>query len=86
MTTAERLRAEGRARGRTEGEARGRIEGEARGRVEGEAEMLLKLLTVKFGPLTKEVAATVRGADIPQLELWATRVLTVENLEDVFPQ
>jgi hypothetical protein len=68
MTTAEMLRAEGRA------------EGEARGR----AEMLVEVLTVKFGPLPESVAKTVRAASIDQMRSWTARAVTAETLDQVF--
>jgi hypothetical protein len=68
MTIAERL------------EARGKAEG----RAEGRAETLLELLAVKFGPLPAWITATVQSADLPQLREWTTRVLTANNLDDLF--
>lgn len=67
MTTAEQLRAQGRA----EGEARGRAEGEARGRVE----VLVRLLTRRYGTLPEAVVARVRGASLGQLEVWTDRAM-----------
>ncbi|MEC3917449.1 hypothetical protein [Nocardia sp. CDC160] len=68
MTTAERLRAEG----------------EARGEVRGRAEALLDLLTLKFGAVPVKVEDVVRGADAGRLRMWAARVLAAESLDDVF--
>ncbi|WP_306362100.1 hypothetical protein [Nocardia sp. CC227C] len=68
VTAAERLRAEGEARG------------EARGR----AELLLELMTSKFGPLATEVEAAVRGAEAARLRVWATRVSTADSVDEVF--
>jgi Uncharacterized conserved protein len=79
VTTAEMLRAEGRA----EGEARGRAEGEARGEVRGRAEALVQLLTLKFGPLPQAVLATVRAASTDQLQTWTARVLSASTLDEV---
>ncbi|WP_157387233.1 Rpn family recombination-promoting nuclease/putative transposase [Nocardia terrae] len=72
MSTAERLRAEGEARGEARGVARGR------------AGMVLELLAVKFGPLSKETQDTVRSATDEQLRHWAARMLEVESLNEVF--
>jgi predicted transposase YdaD len=74
MTTAEMLRAEGRA----EGEARGRAEGEARGR----ADALVQLLTHKFGPLPPAASERVRTASIDQLATWTTRAITADTLDE----
>jgi hypothetical protein len=57
---------------------------EARGEAQGRAETLLELLAVKFGPLPARVTATVQSADLPQLREWTTRVLTANNLDDLF--
>jgi hypothetical protein len=71
MTTAEKLRAEGEARGR------------AKGRAEGEARLLVRLLTLKFGPLPGTVRAHIDGASPEQLEIWADRVLSATTLDEV---
>lgn len=67
MTTAEMLRAEG----------------EARGRLRERAEVLIQLLTVKFGKVSASVEQSVREADADQLGGWITRVLVAESVEDV---
>ena len=68
VTTAEMLRAEGEARG------------EARGR----AEVLMQVLTVKFGPVPESVSQTVHGASIDQIKAWTARAVTAETLDQVF--
>ncbi|WP_330182077.1 hypothetical protein OHB26_38090 [Nocardia sp. NBC_01503] len=68
MTTAQRLRAEGRTEGRTE----------------GRAEALLEQLTLKYGELSAGIAATVRTADTELLRLWTARVLTAGGIDEVF--
>lgn len=65
VTTAEMLRAEGRA------------EGVARGR----AGALVQLLILKFGPLPQAVLDTVYAASTEQLETWTARVLTADTLD-----
>jgi hypothetical protein len=65
MSTAEKLRAEG----RLDGEARGRVEGEASGR----AKLMLRLLTARFGALPEPVVARVHGASVAELEAFAER-------------
>jgi hypothetical protein len=67
VTTAEMLRAEGRA------------EGEARGR----AEALVQLLALKFGQLPQAALDTVRAASTDRLETWIARVLTADTLDEV---
>jgi hypothetical protein len=57
-----------------------RNEGSARGR----AEMLLKLLTLKFGPPSEDVRSRVQRADEPTLDRWAERVLTAGSVDELF--
>jgi hypothetical protein len=52
MSTAEKLREQGRAEGRTE----------------GRAEVLLKVLMLRFGPIPAGTAARIRGGSIEELE------------------
>lgn len=67
VTTADMLRAEGRVEGR----------------VEGRADVLVRLLITKFGPLTQDILDTVHAADAEQIETWAVRVLTAATLDEV---
>jgi Putative transposase, YhgA-like len=68
VTTAEMLRAEGRA------------EGEACWR----AEALVEMLTVKFGLLPESVPKKVHAASVGQIKAWAARAVTAETLDQVF--
>jgi hypothetical protein len=90
MTTAERLRAEGEARGKAigcaEGEARGKAIGRAEGEAIGRADILVQLLTLKFGALPTWVTETISAAGATQLRIWAKRVLTADHLDDIFTQ
>ncbi len=67
MTTAEKLRAEGRVEGR----------------VEGQAELLLEQLTVKFGPQPVGIQARVFTATSDQLHTWARRILNAMSVDEV---
>ncbi len=67
---ARRYVAEGRAEGRAEGEARGR------------ADMVLKILTARFGPLGVESEARIRAASIEHLEHIVERALTAASLDE----
>jgi flagellar biosynthesis/type III secretory pathway protein FliH len=67
------------SQGRAEGEAKGRAEGEAKGR----AELLLKLLTLRFGPLPEAAQVRVQTATGEELELFAERVLSAQTLDQV---
>lgn len=62
----------------------GRQEGRQEGHQEGEARVVLRLLRLKFGPLTPEVEDRVRSTDADRLLEWSGGVLTAERLEDVF--
>lgn len=54
------------------------------GRQEGEARLVLRQLRLKFGPLDPEIEKRVRSADPERVLEWGERVLTAENLQDVF--
>ncbi len=68
MSTAERLKREGEARG------------EARRHVE----IILRQLTRRFGALPTATIDRVRAATLPELDLWTDRVLDANTLADVF--
>ena len=59
--------------------AQGRAEGKAEGRVE----MILKLLFLRFGPLTEAVQDHVRRARDAQIDAVAERMLTAQTLDEV---
>ena len=63
-----------------EGYKRGRAEGEAKGR----AELLMRLLERRFGPLPQAVKDRIAAARPDTLELWGDRVLDAASLDDVF--
>lgn len=69
---------------REEGRQEGRREGRQEGRQEGEAQMMLRLLRLKFGPLDPEIEGRVRSADPDRLLEWGERVLTAKTLQEVF--
>ncbi len=81
-------KAEGEAKGKAEGEAKGKAEGEAKGKAEGEAkgrvEIVLKLLTLKFGPLSASARRRVARADAAEVERIAERVLRATTLRELF--
>ena len=70
MTTAEQLIAQGEAKG------------EARGR----AELLLRLMTAKFGPLPEGLRLRVVAGSTAELEGWADRFVTAASLGQVFQE
>jgi predicted transposase/invertase (TIGR01784 family) len=61
-----------------------REEGREEGLREGRAGVLLRLLRLKFGPLSPEEEKRVRSTDADRLLEWSDRVLTAERLQDVF--
>jgi len=67
-------------KGRQEGLQEGRQEG----RQEGEAQVVLRQLRLKFGPLEPETVYRVRSADPDRLLELGERVLTAQSLQDVF--
>jgi hypothetical protein len=58
-------------------------EGEARGIAKGKAELLRKLLTLKFGELSEEAQQTLARASEIQLDRWTERILSAETLDAV---
>lgn len=93
-TLGEKLRQEARALGRAnglaeglaKGLAEGRAKGLAEGLAEGRAEILIRVLTGRFGQLTAPMAQRVRDATPEQVELWVDRFLTAQSLADVFDE
>jgi hypothetical protein len=49
---------------------------------QGRAEMVLTLLTLRFGPLHEDIQARVRAADSAQLKSVAEELLTAPTLSD----
>ena len=72
MSTAEKLKREGRVEGRVEGEAKGR------------AELLLRQLTKRFGPPSTATVTRIRAASIAELDGWGERLLDAKTLAEVF--
>lgn len=58
-------------------------QGKLEGKLEGEAAVVLKLLTLKFGPLSESTDSRVRTATLEELDAFAERILTATTLEDV---
>jgi predicted transposase YdaD len=66
--------------------AEGRRQGEAAGRREGEAEVVLRLLRIRFGALPEDVTARLNAADAETLLRWSERVLNAPTLDAVFAE
>ncbi len=76
MSTADKLRAEGRVLGKAEGMA----EGTSRGKLE----LVLRLLESRFPPLSDSVVARIRAASSEELDQIALRILDARSIEAVF--
>ena len=50
--------------------------------MEGQIEMLLKLLSLRYGPLAEPVEALIRNLQNAQLDTVAERLLTAPTLEE----
>ncbi len=59
-------------------------EGIQKGRVEGQADLLLRLLTRRFGTIPDTTTERIRAATAEQLETWSLNILDAETLGDVF--
>ena len=57
-------------------------ESRAEGAAAKAAEILLKLLTLRFGPLPEPAADRVRTATLSQLDEWTERILSAESLDE----
>ncbi|MFO0570829.1 MAG: DUF4351 domain-containing protein, partial [Polyangiaceae bacterium] len=55
----------------------------AEGKAEGKADVLLRQLRLKFGPLPESAEARVRSAAVADLDRWVDRVITATTLESV---
>ena len=58
-------------------------QGRAEGRTEGAAGVLIKQLTLKFGPLSQAHSDRIHSASLEELDVWTERVLTAAALVDV---
>ena len=65
------------------GREEGRVEGREEGIGQGEARVLLRQLTLKFGPVSESVRSRVESADAETLLRWSEQVLSADRLEDV---
>jgi hypothetical protein len=61
---------------------KGKVEGKAEGRID----LILRLLALRFGPLTEATQTRVRGAQDAQLDAVAERMLTAKTLEEAVSQ
>ena len=54
----------------------------AKGEARGRSAVLLKLLQLRFGPVSDEMTSRVQSASIAELDAWAERVLSATSLDD----
>ena len=83
-TNMDRWEAQAIAKGILQGKLEGKLEGKREGKLEGESTLLERLLVKRFGPLSEEKRARLRGATADQLEHWAERILEASSLADLF--
>ena len=74
----------GRKEGRKKGLLEGRKEGRKEGRLDERRRLVGRQLTKKFGPLDEQTQKRLQQAGGRQLLSWSERLLTADNLEDVF--
>lgn len=75
-------RAEGEAQGRAEGQKEGQREGQREGRIECRTAIILRLLALRFGPLTESIQTRVREACSEESESISDSVLMAKTLEE----
>jgi hypothetical protein len=81
VTSVERI---GIQKGLQQGLEQGREEGRQEGRKEGEAAILLRQISLKFGPPSEHVRARIEAADADTLLDWSARILAAERVDDIF--
>ena len=69
---------------KNEGRQEGRQEGKQEGKQEEAVEILLRLLYRKFGEIPEDKRRKIESADSDTLLKWSERVLTANNLDEVF--
>lgn len=72
MSTAEKLKREGRAEGLAEGLTKGR------------AETILRMLQRRFGTVPEDLAVRVHTGSPADLDRWTDRILDASSLADLF--
>ena len=75
---------EGLQKGLEEGLQKGLQKGLQEGLQKGEAQIVLRLIERKFGPVSEEVRRRIDEADPDTLLRWGERLVEAERLEDIF--
>lgn len=70
--------------GWAKGEVNGEARGEAKGRAAGKAEVLLKLMQLRYGSPDEATTARIHGATIEDLDRWTERILDADTLDALF--
>ena len=70
--------------GMQKGMQKGMREGIQKGMQKGELNVLLRLLTRRFGPLDSATEQRLQQASSEELERWADNILDAESLAEVF--
>ncbi len=65
-----------------QGIAQGINQGITQGNVEGRAALVIRLLTLRFGPLADDVRSRITGASIEELDAVGERLLTAKTLQE----
>ena len=84
VTSIERIALKkGMQEGIEKGMQQGRQDGRKEGRKEGEAQLLLRQLALKFGPVPEDKQRLIESADSQQLRQWSERILTAQSMDEV---
>ncbi len=62
--------------------AQGRAEGKVEGRLEGRADLVIRQLTFRFGPLGDAARARISAASIEDLDAIGEHLLTAQSLQE----
>jgi hypothetical protein len=65
-------------------ERRGIAKGLEQGQVKGQADLLLRLIERRFGPVDAETTQRIRAAGAPELEAWSLNILDAPTLDEIF--
>ena len=70
------------AQGRAEGKVEGKVEGRVEGQLEGRAELIVRQLTLRFGPLDSNMRARIAATSIEDLDAIGERLLSAQTLQE----
>lgn len=61
-------------------------QGREQGREQGARELLLKMLTMRFGVLPGDATARIKASSASELETWGLRMVSAKSLAEVFEE